>query len=125
MMRKLVLIPLLAAVAACDTGGSTGPDAAVINVLVLDDRGVPVDRAEVNVTLPSATSVSALTRKDGTASVEVEDAGTYRVVVLPRAGYVGGSGSLARSVIIAPSTKATVEFTLYRSGLSEGPPLGP
>lgn len=124
MMRKLVLIPLLAAVAACDTG-STGPDAAVINVLVLDDRGVPVDRAEVNVTLPSATNVSALTRKDGTASVEVEDAGTYRVAVLPRAGYVGGNRSLSRSVIIAPSTRATVEFTLYRSGLSEGPPLGP
>ncbi|HYW10229.1 MAG TPA: hypothetical protein VE913_24910, partial [Longimicrobium sp.] len=93
-MRKLVLIPLLAAVAACDTSGSTGPDAAVINVVVLDDRGAPVDRAEVNVTLPSAPVVNALTRKDGTASVEVEDAGTYRVSILPRAGYVGGNGTL-------------------------------
>lgn len=124
-MRKLVLIPLLAAVAACDTGGSTGPDAAVINVLVLDDRGVPVNRAELNVTLPSATTVSAFTGRDGTAKLDVDDAGTYQVSVLPRAGYIGGNGTLSRVVTIAPSTRASVEFTLYRVGNSEGPAVLP
>lgn len=123
-MRKLILLPLLLGAAACDFGGGTGSDAAVINVRVVDDSGAPISRIPVRVMLtPSAETLSARTEGDGTARVGVSGAGTYRVTVIPRAGYVGGASPLARNVEVSGSGRTTVDFTIYREGVT-GEPIG-
>lgn len=121
-MRKLLLLPLLMGAAACDLGSSTEPQVAVINVRVVDDRGVPVNRAELSVQLSSASRVDAKTGSDGTANVGVATAGTYQVSVVPRAGFLSGTEGSSRTIVVAPNSRTTVEFKLYREGVvPEGP----
>lgn len=124
-MRKLALIPLLLGAAACDVGSGMQPDVAVINVRVVDDRGVPINRTELNVQLPSVERIDGKTGSDGVASIGVADAGTYRVTVIPRAGFYSGPDGSSRIVEVAPNTRTSVEFKLYREGIVPETPLVP
>jgi hypothetical protein len=116
-MRRLVLASLVTGLAACDGGRSTGPDASVITVRIREDGGAPGGRNQVLIATPSAT-VSASTSRDGTADVAVATAGTYRVTVIPRDGFVGGIAGLSKVVTVAAGEAAVVEFTVNRAGAS-------
>lgn len=120
-MRPLILASLLVA-AACD-GGGTGPEATAITVRVHDDRGVPVVRTQVIVTTAASRRLDAHTRGDGTVDFGVADAGVYRVWVIPRAGYVGGTDSLSRSVTVGANARVTLDFTVHREGAEPSDPL--
>lgn len=115
-MRTLILVAMLAGVAGCGIGGSTGPDSTAITVRLRDDNGAPVDRTQVSVTL-STSRVVARTQGDGTADIALTDAGVYQVSVIPREGYITSAG-LSKSVTVVANAKASVEFTVFRSGSS-------
>lgn len=120
-MRPLILAPLLVGLAACGLGSGSAPDPTVIAVRVLDDRGAPVNRAEVTVTMSGTARVDAKTRSDGITVIDVADVGTYRVTVIPRDGYVAGSDPLTKQVTVDANEKSLVTFTLYR--VSYYPPV--
>ncbi|MGZ8379112.1 MAG: hypothetical protein ACXWZS_02005 [Gemmatirosa sp.] len=120
-MRRLVLASLLAGLAACDGGRSTGPGAAVITVRIREDGGASGGRNQVLIATPSAT-LSASTSPDGTADVAVATAGSYRVTVIPRDGFVGGIAGLSKVVTVAAGEAAVVEFTVNRASVSPGEP---
>lgn len=116
MMRRLVIVGLLATLGACKTETPIGPEAtSVINVRVRDDIGAPVDRTHIIVTM-SATRLDSRTGRDGTADIDVGDAGVYMVRVVPRAGYVGEAQPIMKTVRVDSNTIATVDFTLNRAG---------
>lgn len=114
-MRPLVLASLLVGLAACDAGRGTGPESSVITVRVRDANGVSAGPNQVLVTLATGT-LSARTDRDGTAAIAVAGAGTYRVTIVPRDGFVGGTAGLSRTVAVGPGAPAVVEFTVYRAG---------
>lgn len=116
-MRRLILVPLLVGAASCDIWGGASPDATVIAVRVRDDRGWPVNRAEVTATILDSTHVHAKTRSDGAVVIDVADVGTYLVTVIPRDGFVAGSDPLSKQVTVVANARATVDFTLYRVGV--------
>jgi hypothetical protein len=118
-MRRLILTLLVAGGIACES--STGTESSVISVVVRDDRGAPVDRMPVSATL-SSTRVDASTRGDGRAEIRVPEPGTYLVRVLPRAGYVGSTPALSKSVTVDDNVRATVDFTVHREGVSTADP---
>jgi hypothetical protein len=118
-MRRLVLASLLVGAVACDSGRGLAPDASVISVRIRDDTGAPAGRNQVLLTM-SAVSLNASTKGDGTADVTVESAGTYRVTVVPRAGFVGGQAGLTKVVTVVPGSQTVVEFTVNRVGTGPG-----
>jgi hypothetical protein len=120
MMRRLVLAGMTCSAIACGSSQSTEPTAStVITVRVVDDRGAPVDRIPLIVTM-SGTRVDARTGRDGTADVGVTASGTYTVRVVPRAGYAGDAQPIAKNVNVEANSRATVDFTVNRSGISSG-----
>ena len=116
MRRPLIVVSLLLGAAACDPEKGTGVQSTVINVLVRDDRGVPVDRMPI-MAASSSSSVDASTNNEGVAQLRVPVAGTYLVRVIARAGYIGSTPSLSRSVVVEPNAAASVNFTVHREGL--------
>lgn len=116
-MRHLILASLLVGATACGLWSGSAPDPTVIAVRVVDDRGVPVDRAEVTVTMSGTTRVDAKTRSDGLTVIDVADVGTYLVTVIPRDGYVAGSDPLSKQVTVNANEKPLVTFTLYRASI--------
>ena len=126
-MRVLTFGFLLFSLVACD-GGSSGPDAPAILVRVIDDRGAPGNRMQVVVTLSSGGRIVARTRGDGTVHVGVPESGTHRVTIIPRAGYLGDSAGLTRSVTIGGEASVAVDFTVQREGVAmpnPGEPITP
>lgn len=121
LMRPLVLMSLIVSVAAC-SGNSTQPTSMVINVTVRDDRGAPVDRMPVTVTVSEANQVNTRTRRDGTVGIGIAGEGVYLVRVIPRAGYVGSAPGLTKTVRISANEDAAVSFTVYREGVSTAEP---
>ena len=113
---------IISAVTACGSGTGTDPQSPVITVVVRDDRGVPVERMPVMAIL-STTRVNVSTGRDGTADIRVPDAGTYLVQVTPRAGYVGSTPALSKSVTVDANGKTKVEFTVHREGVSTADPV--
>ena len=121
-MHRFFPILLVAGGIACESGTAT--QSTVIGVVVRDDRGVPVERMPVTATL-STTRVDVSTRSDGTAEIRVPEAGTYLVRVTPRAGYVGSTPGLEKSVAVDANGKTTVDFTVHRAGVPvDWPPPG-
>ena len=120
--RHFMLMSLVVAVAACDSGKGTGPDGTVITVRVVDDIGTPVNRMPVRVSQSESSLLDARTRDDGTASIEVTSPGDYRVYVVPRAGYLAGREPLSRTVTVAPNSTVNVEFVVQRDGVSTANP---
>lgn len=114
-MRHLLLASLLVGTAACGLWSGSAPDPTVIAVRVLDDRGGPVNRADVTVTRSGTTRVNAKTRSDGITVIDVADVGTYRVTVIPRDGYYAGSDPLSKQVTVRANGQSPVTFTLYRA----------
>ena len=80
-----------------------------------------MDRIPVTATL-SSTRVDASTRGDGTVEIRVPEAGTYLVRVLPRAGYLGSTPALSKSVTVDYNGRAAVDFTVHRAGVSTADP---
>lgn len=120
MIRPILLTSLVAGLVACDSG--TSPDATVINVRVRDDIGAPVNRTAVRISISQNGRLNATTRRDGTASIEVDDAGDYVVYVIPSEGYRAGLEPLTRTVTVAPNSKVTVDFIVQRTGVSTADP---
>ena len=121
-MRRLIPILLSVGAIACESGTATR--SSVIDVVVRDDRGVPVERMPVSAIL-STTRVDVSTGSDGTAEIRVPDAGTYIVRVTPRAGYVGSTPGLEKSVAVDANGNAAVGFTVHREGVPvDWPPPG-
>ena len=121
-MRKLLLLGLAAGLSAFGCRDGTAPDAHAIEVRVTDDRGAPVDRMRVVVSLSHTDRVRALTRKNGIVRIGVREPGSYLVTVIPRAGYIGAPGTLATTVVVADE-RSTVGFTVHREGWVPPPPI--
>ena len=121
-MRPLVLLSLLATIAACDAGRSVGPESARITVRLKDDRGEPVDRTQIILTRAATPSVITRSGSDGNADIAVADAGVYRVQVIPREGYVGGTEGLSKEVTVSAHATTMVWFTVHRAGSSGAEP---
>ena len=115
-----MLTSLIAGVVACSSG--TGPDGTIINVRVRDDIGDPVSRTAVRISLSEQPRLHATTRLDGTADIDVGNAGDYVVYVIPREGYKAGLDPLSRVVNVTSNSRVTVDFVLYRDGVSTGDP---
>ena len=120
-MRLRLVAPLLClAAAACSA--PTDLDTAVINVQVRDDIGKSAGRNEVivrRVDAPDATRrVDTGTNTAGRVSVEIREAGTYEVLVIPTVNYAS-SPSLRRTVTVEGGERLVLAFTLYRAGTSE------
>ena len=115
-----MLTSLVAGLVACGSG--TSPDATVIEVRVRDDIGAPVNRTAVRVSLSESARLDATTRRDGTADIEVGDAGDYLVYVIPSEGYRAGLEPLSRTVTVVPNSKVTVDFIVHRAGVSTAEP---
>lgn len=116
-----MLTSLVGGLVACDSG--TSPDSTVINVRVRDDIGAPVNRTAIRVSMSDEARLNATTRRDGTADIEVSDAGEYRVYVIPSAGYTAGQEPLSRVVTVSSNSKVTVDFVVQRAGVSTADPL--
>lgn len=123
-MRRLLVFSVAAVLAACSSGGTTGPDANVINVRVVDDIGTGVGRMPVTAIMSNGASVRGVTREDGTVKIGVADAGTYQVSVVPRDGYLRGVDPLVRTISVSASESASIQFLVSRAGIStaETPP---
>jgi hypothetical protein len=122
-LRLLIPALLLGSLAACGTGGATGPDATLISVRVRDDRGLSAGRNEVVVLAPAAGSQDARTGADGNADIVLDAPGPYRVTVIPRDGYVAGSDPLTKTITVEAHTRIQVRFTLFRSSWTPDPTL--
>ena len=81
-----------------------------------------MDRMPVAAIL-STTRVDVSTGNDGTADIRVPDAGTYLIRVTPRAGYLGSTPALSKSVTVGANARVTVDFTVHRQGVSTGDPV--
>ena len=121
MRRHLILVSILIGTVAC-AGQGTEVEATIINVVVRDDRGVPVNRMPVSAIISPTGRVDASTRTDGTVQLRVPDGGIYVVRVTARAGYIGSTPDLIKSVSVDANATATVDFTVYRQGVSTGDP---
>ena len=110
---------MLIIAAACSNG--VEPASQVINVRVVDDRGVAVDRMPVTVSLTSVIQ-DTNTGRSGSVDIALPAAGEYTVHVVPRAGYLRGPDPLTRKVFVAPSGRVNVEFVVFRAGVSTGDP---
>lgn len=121
MRRQLVLVSVFIGTVAC-AGQGTEVESTIINVLVRDDRGVTVNRIPVSAILSPTSRVDASTRTDGTVQLRVPDGGIYVVRVTARAGYIGSTPELIKSVSVDTNGTATVDFTVYRQGVSTGDP---
>lgn len=118
-MRSLRLLSLLAGIAACSTGGSTDPNAAVLRVRLVDDRGMSAGRHQVVVQPTAGPSVERVTGTDGRVSIAVAASGRYQVRVIPRDGWMS-TPALTRTVTVVSSGEAAVDFTMLRAGVSIG-----
>ena len=121
-MRPVLLSSLLVGLAACNADGGTGPASARVTVRLQDDRGVPVGRTQVIVTQPSGAQLVGRVGDDGTATITVDAGGVYRVQVIPREGYVGGTEALSKEVSVAEHAMVLVSFTVHRAGGTGEPP---
>ena len=121
-MRVIALAGLLFSLVACDLGKGNAPDAPAILVRVVDDRGIPIDRMPVVVTLSSGARIETRTRGNGSVHVGLAESGTHQVTIIPRAGYVGASGRLTRTVTVGPEASVAVDFTVHREGSTVPPP---
>ncbi len=120
-MRRVLLLGLLAGVAACGSD-ATGPGGPAIEVQVVDDRGVPVDRIRIVVTLSPTEKVRMLTGKTGIARFRIPEAGSYQVSVIPRAGYLTAPGTSRATVVVSDDLTADVGFTVHRESYQPPPP---
>jgi hypothetical protein len=120
-MRPVLLLSLLLGVAACDGGRSLGPESARVTIRLQDDRGVPVGRTQVIVTQPSGARLVGRSDDAGTADIAVAEGGVYRVQVIPREGYVGGTEALSKEVTVAANATVLVYFTVHRAGATGEP----
>lgn len=118
-MRALRLLSLLIGIAACSTGGGTDPNAAVLRVRLVDDRGMSAGRHQVVVQPTVGATVERVTGTDGRVSIGVASSGIYRVRVIPRDGWMS-TPALTRTVTLVSSEQAVVDFTLLRAGVSTG-----
>ncbi len=109
--------------AAC-ADAPAAPDAELISVRLRNELGQSAGRNEV--IIERGGSVSQVVRRDGTGAagrtdVTLPGPGTYLVRVIPRDGYAS-SPTLQRVVTVEPAQRLVLEFTLYRTGMSELPP---
>lgn len=118
-MRLLQRLSLLVTLAACSTGGGTDPNAAVLRVRLVDDRGMSAGRHQVIVQPTAGTTVERVTGTDGKVSIGVASSGTYQVRVVPRDGWMS-TPALTRTVTLVATQQAVVDFTLLRAGVSTG-----
>lgn len=118
-MRSLRLLPLLVGITACGSGGATDPNAAVLQVRLVDDRGASAGRHHVVVQPTAGTAVERVTGTDGRVSIGVASSGTYRVRVVPRDGWMS-TPALTRTVTLVSTPQAVLDFTLLRAGVSTG-----
>ena len=121
-MRQLIAALMIVTATACESGAGPDAQSAVISVVVRDDRGVPVNRMPV-AAIFSTTRVDVSTGNDGTADIRVPDPGTYHIRVTPRAGYLGSTPALSKSVTVDANARVTVDFTVHRQGVSTGDPI--
>ncbi|HEX6574417.1 MAG TPA: hypothetical protein VF042_05550 [Gemmatimonadaceae bacterium] len=119
-MRRLLVLAAALGIAACNSGGSTSPDVNVINVRVVDDAGEGVVRMPVYAVTSSGETLKGVTRRDGTVRLAVSGAGTYQLSVIPRDGYIKAIDPLTRTVSVDAMTAASVQFQVYRIGVSTG-----
>ena len=119
-MRRLLVLSVAAAMAACSSGGSTGPAANVINVRVVDDAGIGVGRMPVTAVSSSGAEVRGVTHGDGTVKISVTESGVYQVSMIPREGYLRSLDPLTRTVSVDAAQAASIQFQVWRSGVSTG-----
>lgn len=81
-----------------------------------------MDRMPVAAIL-STMRLDKSTGSDGTVHIHVADPGLYLVRVTPRAGYLGSTPALSKSVTVAANARVTVDFTVHREGVSTGDPV--
>lgn len=115
-MQRLTRACLVSALAAgCSSG--TDPNATVLHIQLVDDRGEPAGRHQVVVTAQAAAPVTRVTSLGGTLDLSLTDGGSYRVSIIPRAGFVS-LPSLSREVTLPAHARTVVGFTLLREGIS-------
>ncbi|MFN8669973.1 MAG: hypothetical protein U0164_22510 [Gemmatimonadaceae bacterium] len=110
---RALLVTVLAS--ACSSG--TDPDATVLHIRLLDDRGEPAGRHQVVVTAQASAPFTRVTSLGGTLDLSLRDGGSYRVQVIPRAGYVS-LPTLSREVTLPAHQRTVIGFTLQREGVS-------
>lgn len=99
-------------------GSPSGPSGPRLNVTVRDDAGVSIERMPVVVRQAGVTLTTTRTDDRGQVAVAVPEAGSYEVQVVPRAGYQRGRDPLTKLVRV--NGGGSVQFTVYREGLSAG-----
>lgn len=121
-MRRLLALSVVMAIAACSGREVTEPQLNVISVRVVDDAGTGVGRMSVTAMMSNGTTVTGVTRKDGTLRIGVSDAGVYRVSLVPREGYLRAQDPLVRTIAVEPEASASVQFQVWRVGVSQAEP---
>lgn len=107
----------------CAGGATTAPAVATVSLRIRDDGGKAAGVNQVLVTSPSGINTSYRTRNDGTLTIQLQEAGTLTVRVVPRAQFAGGTPGLARTVTLNEGSSQLLDITVYRSG--EGERVGP
>ncbi len=120
-MRRIVMGLLLAV--GCAGGATTAPAVATVSLRIRDDGGKSAGVNQVLVTSPSGVNTSYRSGNDGTLTIQLQEAGTVTVRVVPRAQFVGGTPGLARTVTLNEGSSQLLDITVYRSG--EGERVGP
>jgi len=123
-MRRFLVLSAAAVLSACSSGASTEPALNVINVRVVDDAGNGVGRMPVTAVMTNGVSVRGITRSDGTLKIGIAQLVVYQVSMVPRDGYLRATDPLTRTMSIDPNTSASIQFQVWRSGVStaETPP---
>ena len=120
-MRRIVMGLLLAV--GCAGGATTAPAVATVSLRIRDDGGKSAGVNQVLVTSPSGVNTSYRSGNDGTLTIQLQEAGTVTVRVVPRAQFVGGTPGLARTVTLNEGSSQLLDITVYRLG--EGERVGP
>ena len=107
----------------CAGGATTASAVATVSLRIRDDGGKAAGVNQVLVTSPSGINTSYRTRNDGTLTIQLQEAGTLTVRVVPRAQFAGGTPGLARTVTLNEGSSQLLDITVYRSG--EGERVGP
>ena len=119
-MRKLLVLSAAVLLSACSSGASTEPALNVISVRVVDDAGNGVERMPVTAVMAGGVSVKGVTRNDGTVKIGIAHLGVYQVSMVPRDGYIRATDPLTRTMSIDANTSASIQFQVWRSGVSTG-----
>ena len=110
---------LLAAIVAGCSSGPSAPNATVLRIRLFDDGGQPAGRHQVVVASALGVPVTRVSGGDGTLDVALADGGSYRVSVIPRAGFVS-TPALTRQVQVSGHARSVIDFTIPRAGISAG-----